>query len=52
MTRQEAYNIIDQLIGTVNVNREVGRKRDEAMDVLKDCIAKNCDKDDKDSKVN
>lgn len=31
MTPEQAYEIIDQLIGTVAVNREVGKKRDEAL---------------------
>jgi len=31
MKPEDAYQIIDQLIGMVSVNREVGMKRDEAM---------------------
>ena len=38
MKPEEAYNIIDQLIGSVSVNREVGKKRDEAMEVLRKLI--------------
>jgi len=38
MTPEQAYDIIDQLIGTVAVNREIGRKRDEALKVAKEMM--------------
>lgn len=47
MTPEQAYDIIDQLIGTVSVNREVGRKRDEALKVAKEMMKTEEEKKDK-----
>lgn len=38
MTPEQAYEIIDKLIGEISVKREVGKVRDEAMEILRKMV--------------